>query len=271
MLNKQQATSATQVVLSTRKFMALYLIIGVLLINFFDYLIAHLLTDEMVLNNISSIKVWIHLFITGTITALLLQHYTRIIQHSEINFQQNIFCLNNQNRELLATQEELQQQVKKLYYISLHDHLTGLYNRAYFEQKIQEVESTEQFPITLFICDLDGLKLINDSLGHQVGDLLLKAAADTLSKAFIKDTIIARIGGDEFAILLPNTPHLEALATYQRIRVAELEYNEQKHPITLTISMGFAVSSLHSTNMNELFLEADNNMYKEKSRRKSQR
>lgn len=176
------------------------------------------------------------------------------------------------NTQVLAIVRDTTQRsqlLKELYYVSLHDHLTGLYNRAYFEQQMQQLHDNEHLPVTLFICDLDGLKTINDTLGHQFGDQLLKAAAATLSGAFNKYDIIARIGGDEFAILLPNTSSHEAKAAYQRIRLAEANYNTQGNPIFLSISIGFAASSQHSADMNELFLKADNNMYKEKNNRKS--
>jgi len=177
---------------------------------------------------------------------------------------------NTQVMALIRDTTQRSQLLKELHYVSLHDHLTGLYNRAYFEQQMQQFHCTEHLPITVFVCDLDGLKAINDTLGHQFGDQLLKVAATTLSKAFNQNDMIARIGGDEFAILLPNTPLPDAQAAYQRIRAAEAEYNAQKNLITLNISMGFAVSSERSATMNELFLDADNHMYKEKSSRKSQ-
>lgn len=170
---------------------------------------------------------------------------------------------------ILRDTTQRSQLLKELHYVSLHDHLTGLYNRAYFEQQMQQLHNTQHLPITVIVCDLDGLKAVNDTLGHQFGDQLLKVAATALSAAFTSNDIIARIGGDEFAILLPNTPLLEAEAAYQRIRVAETAYNVQKNIIVLSISIGMAISSQHSANLNELFLEADNNMYKEKKKRKA--
>lgn len=177
----------------------------------------------------------------------------------------------NQSQVLAIVRDTTQrsQLLKELHYVSLHDHLTGLYNRAYFEQQMQYLNGNDHIPVTVFVCDLDGLKAINDTLGHQLGDQLLKTAAAILSKSFNSHDIIARIGGDEFAILLPKAPLHEAKIAYQRIRDAEAEYNAQNNQIVLNISIGFAVSSQDSANMNDLFLTADNNMYKEKNNRKS--
>ncbi|WP_378951718.1 GGDEF domain-containing protein [Pelosinus sp. sgz500959] len=176
----------------------------------------------------------------------------------------------NENQVLAVVRDTTQrsQLLKELHYVSLHDHLTGLYNRAYFEQQMQHLNGTEHLPITLLICDLDGLKTINDTLGHQFGDQLLKAAATTLSGAFRKHDIIARIGGDEFAILLPNTPVHEAEKAYQRIRKAEMAYNKENPSLILGISIGFAVSDEQLADTKNLFVEADINMYKQKNRRK---
>lgn len=201
---------------------------------------------------------------------LQVMEYYLPVNHQDRYWEARLVKLNeSQVVAIVRDTTQRSQLLKELHYLSLHDHLTGLYNRAYFEQQMQNLHGSEHAPVTVFVCDLDGLKSINDTLGHQFGDQLLKTAAAALSRAFNKHDIIARIGGDEFAILLPKTPLHEAKAAYQRIRDTEAEHNARNNQILLNISIGFAVSSQESANMNELFLEADNNMYKEKSNRKT--
>ncbi|MBC8015749.1 MAG: diguanylate cyclase [Sporomusaceae bacterium] len=202
---------------------------------------------------------------------LQVMEYHLPVNHQDRYWEARLVKL-NQSQVLAIVRDTTQrsQLLNELHYLSLHDHLTGLYNRAYFEQQMHNFHGREYAPMTVFVCDLDGLKSINDTFGHQFGDQLLKAAAAALSKSFNKHDIIARIGGDEFAILLPKTPLHEARAAYQRIRDAEAEYNAQNNQTLLSISVGFAVSSQDSANTDELFLEADNNMYKEKNNHKLQ-
>lgn len=160
------------------------------------------------------------------------------------------------------------QMEEQLTYQSSHDSLTGLYNRAYFEQELQHLEVAEkQFSVGIIICDVDGLKLVNDTLGHDAGDKLLQAAARVIKDSFRQEDLIARIGGDEFAVLLPNCDDDAVKRGHKRIQVAVNNYN-QENPQLLSISTGFAVGTNEHVSLNNIFKEADNNMYREKLHRK---
>ncbi len=156
---------------------------------------------------------------------------------------------------------------ERLRHLSLHDPLTGLYNRHYFEQELRRAEGTRQIPIGVIMCDVDGLKLVNDTLGHDAGDALLVATAAVLKRSFRPGDMIARIGGDEFAVLLPGSDWSIIEEAVNRIREAAANYNATKPEMALSISVGFAVADESPVNLKKLFREADNNMYRAKLHR----
>lgn len=174
------------------------------------------------------------------------------------------------NARLYTTaQKEIIERIRaeeSLRYCSYHDAVTGIYNRAYFENKMQLLEEERHTPFGIIICDVDGLKFVNDSFGHLRGDALLETAADIIKRSFREEDIVARIGGDEFAILLPDssTPVVELACS--RIRESVDRFNGSNPELPLSISVGFAVSEDGSITAGELFKRADNNMYQDKIR-----
>ena len=153
---------------------------------------------------------------------------------------------------------------EKLKYLSLHDPLTGLYNRIYFEEEMSRIEKGRYDTVGIISCDVDGLKLVNDTLGHNQGDNLLVAAAGVIQGSFREGDLIARIGGDEFSVVLPNTTEPAVENACQRIQEAVVSYNATNPELPLSISIGFAVSHGVHRNLKDLFKEADNNMYRKK-------
>jgi diguanylate cyclase (GGDEF)-like protein/PAS domain S-box-containing protein len=159
---------------------------------------------------------------------------------------------------------------EKLIHLGIYDALTGLYNRAFFEEQMKNYD-LRIAEAGIIVCDLNGLKIINDSFGHQVGDDLLIAAASVLKKSLRNTDIVARIGGDEFAILLPYARKLEMEIICQRIRMEIALYNESKPITPLSMSLGYALAQdTITTTMSDLFKEADKNMYQEKIRTRRQ-
>lgn len=151
--------------------------------------------------------------------------------------------------------------------LPFRDQLTGLYNRAFFEEEINRLNSSRQLPISLVFADLDYLRLINDALGHEEGDRFLQMAAQVLKTSCRQEDIITRWGGDEFVILLPQTPFSTAHAIGQRI-VQESQKIKTK-PIPLCFSLGIATKESKEESIKEILLKAEEAMYHQKTMKDS--
>ncbi len=161
---------------------------------------------------------------------------------------------------------------EKLRFLSMHDSLTGLYNRAFFEEEMNRMETRRFDPLGAIMCDLDGLKLVNDIMGHAAGDRLLIAAACILRQTFRSSDVIARVGGDEFAVLLPHCPEEQMLQILGRLRRNMETYNAGNGSIPISISVGSASrgSSEDFSSVEALVNEADTKMYRQKLRQSAQ-
>ena len=153
---------------------------------------------------------------------------------------------------------------ENLRYLGLHDALTGLYNRTFFEEEMKRASDGRHDPIGIIVCDLDALKLVNDTIGHNVGDSLLVATAEVIKNNFRKCDIISRIGGDEFAILIPNTSEDAMEEIINRLRGSFNNYNLLNPQLPINISIGYSVGGVVDMATNDLFKEADNRMYRDK-------
>ena len=166
--------------------------------------------------------------------------------------------------EDITTRKQFQE---KLEHMSFHDALTGLYNRTYFEEQLYLLKEDCFTPVGMIVCDVDGLKLVNDTLGHTIGDQLLRLSAGIIKACFRQEDVLCRIGGDEFVIILPKSELLLVQQACHRIRRAVEKYNEENPEFPLSLSVGYAVSGKTSANVSDVFKEADNNMYREKLHR----
>ncbi len=156
----------------------------------------------------------------------------------------------------------------RLEYLSSHDLLTGLYNRNFFETELQRLQNSRLFPITILIADVDGLKTVNDTLGHPAGDTLLKASAQIFSSSFRPDDIVARIGGDEFCVLLPNTDQTAGQHILQRVLENIKKYNDNHPNLPIRLSIGLA-TGMKEQRLNKVFMQADHLMYRVKDEKKA--
>ena len=173
-----------------------------------------------------------------------------------------------QRRQQMETLEILRLSQERLQYLSCHDPLTGLRNRVHFEEQMAAMEQSPLLPTAVMVLDLDGLKQVNDVLGHHAGDLMLQAAAAIIRDAAPAESTVSRIGGDEFALLLPDTDFAVIDAIRRRILAKVSHYNSEHPQQPFGISIGFAIADALPVSMLALFKEADARMYQDKNSRK---
>lgn len=153
---------------------------------------------------------------------------------------------------------------EQLLMMGMYDSLTGLYNRNYFEQEMRRLKDGRSLPLGIIICDLNGLKLINDTFGHVAGDELIKRAATLLKSVFRDGDVVARIGGDEFVVLLPFSDEQAVRQGVGRIRQEIEQSNYTNTLLPVSISIGYSVCTEKPFQIESLFKIADNNMYNDK-------
>ncbi|MGM0603248.1 MAG: HD domain-containing phosphohydrolase [Bacillota bacterium] len=153
---------------------------------------------------------------------------------------------------------ERKQHEDKVAYMSFHDKLTGLYNRAYMEDMMKRIDTNRNLPISLIMADLNNLKLVNDSFGHSKGDKWIKTAAEVINKACRKEDVVARWGGDEFVVLLPETTQKESEKIIERINEVSSKNNLE---MNFSIALGTATKNSEDENLFEILSTAEDRMY----------
>ena len=147
-------------------------------------------------------------------------------------------------------------------FLSYHDQLTGLYNRRYYEEELRRIDTERNLPLSIAMGDVNGLKLINDSFGHAMGDELLKKVAKVIQSGCRADDVVARLGGDEFVIILPKTDAFEAEQICKRIM--RLALREKIGSIDISISIGYETKTKKEENIQDIFKNTEDHMYRHK-------
>ncbi len=146
--------------------------------------------------------------------------------------------------------------------LTFTDKVTGLYNRAFFEESLQQMNIAENLPLGLIIGDVNALKLVNDAFGHAAGDKLLQSIARLLRTACRQQDIVIRWGGDEFLLLLPRTTETEVRKVCRDIQFQCA--TQVSEPIQLSLSLGYAMQTTDDDDLQDCFRRADERMYQNK-------
>jgi diguanylate cyclase (GGDEF)-like protein/PAS domain S-box-containing protein len=158
---------------------------------------------------------------------------------------------------------ERKQKEAEIQYLSCYDTLTGLYNRGCFEKHRADADIPDNLPLSVIFADINGLKMTNDIFGHAAGDELIKKAAKILQQACRQGDIIARVGGDEFIMLLPKTVKEDALEILKRIKSNFA--GVVVRAIRCSISLGVDTKLNPEQSLEEIIANAENAMYKDKT------
>lgn len=154
---------------------------------------------------------------------------------------------------------------EEIKYLSYHDSLTGVYNRGFFDTELKRLNTKRQLPLSIIMGDINGLKMTNDIFGHASGDILLKTVSDIITSCCRTEDIIARVGGDEFSVILPKTDYKMAKKISDRITKTCTEYEKDKtNKIAPSISFGFATKNNEEQPIEKILRDAEELMYKKK-------
>ena len=161
---------------------------------------------------------------------------------------------------------ERKQKEEEIKYLSYHDYMTGLYNRMYFERELNRIDSNTELPLSIIIGDINGLKLINDIFGHAEGDALIKSTAEKLKSSCRPEDIVARIGGDEFAVILPGADETAVVSVFHNILEAFYgsTINIDNEEYDTGISLGYATKSIREQSIHSIVKTAEEWMYRSK-------
>ncbi len=226
----------------------IYLVMGVLWIYFSDRIADSLITDKNMLLLVNTYKGWFYVIITSLVLYILLNRFYNRVAQAE--------------SELRYSNDEISRQYNELQYLSEHDQLTDLYNRKYYEEELIRIDTKNNLPLAVIIANINGIKLINDSFGHAIGDELIKAVAEVITEASRKKDIICRLAGDEFIIISPTTDAVEVEKLMQHIK--EIATQRKVGQLDISISLGGEIKTGMDENIIETIKKAEDFMSRKK-------
>lgn len=237
---------------SAVKITLIYFSVGCLWILLSDKLVEFLFVRSSSIVIASMAKGWFYVLATSVlIFQLIYPAFVRVI---------------HANQELLQTNKKLSESNQQHVYLNYHDTLTGLYNRTYFQEAQRRFDTPEFLPLSVIVGDINGLKLINDALGHEAGDRLLIAISDILRTCCRDTDSVARTGGDEFMILLPRTDQGQVHEVVKCIKTTCLAYAQERErdACFADISLGYATKEGSEESFLKIIMLAEDYMYQRK-------
>lgn len=208
---------------------------------------------------LSILNYWYNCQAQTVVTVIIMCGYAGVVA---------LIVLWRQNSCLRQDMKHLMDLEKELRYYCDYDAVSGTFNRNAFARQAKMLDGTGMVS-ALILCDIDGLKLINDTLGHSAGDHLIRTIADILNKTCSSLGQVYRMGGDEFLLLLTAEQAAFEMSTIvSSIRQAVSKYNECHSTIPLSVSIGWAISDDGCETLSNLMKVADKHMYQEKVARR---
>lgn len=226
----------------------IYLAMGSLWIYFSDRIADSLIPNKDLLLWVNTYKGWFYVIVTSYVLYLLIARFLKKV------------CL--VENELKKSNDEITCQYYKLKHISEHDQLTDLYNRRFFEEELIRLDIDENWPLAITIADINGLKLINDSFGHEAGDGLIKKVAEIISEGTRKTDIVCRLAGDEFIVLSPGTDAKEADKLIENIK--NIAGTSKFGLLDISISFGYEIKRSKEEKIADIIKNAEDHMNRKK-------
>jgi diguanylate cyclase (GGDEF)-like protein len=236
-----------------------YLLFGLSWILGSDGLARMFAPDSDTLYKINIIKGWAYVFVTAALVYFLISSYLRKIS-------QTVEQLHREIQVRTEAEERYKNLYEEVLYLHNTDVLTGLFNRRFYEEEIRRIENSCPLPFSIVIADVDGLKLINDSFGHPKGDTMLIETAKLLKKYTGSQDVVARIGGDEFCMLLPQIDARAAKGLIEKIRedCENTSIELEGTFVRLSISFGSATKNNAGENLGAIINLAEDSMRRSK-------
>lgn len=248
------------------KISLVYLIFGFIWIFFSDDIIStYIANDKLELRYLQTYKGWFYVMFTAAMLYYMIKRISRIIYRTELSNERSY-------KKLAVSEKKIKESMKQIKKFAYYDFLTGLPNKAFMFEKIDNLlKYDEKNTFSLLFLDLDNFKMINDILGHDYGDELLKTIANKLKKCIDKGDILARLGGDEFLILLTHKLDKERVETIagKIINLFSRQCSLSGKEFSITASMGIVRYPYDGKDVQTLYKNADTAMYQVKEKGKN--